>query len=66
MYKTEFPASLLRHKKVIAANGFATIEYCVLCGLVAIVLFANPNSAIELVEAIKAFYRALTFFISLP
>lgn len=66
MYKTEFSSSLLRHKKASVVNGFATIEYCVLCGLVAIVLFANPNSAIELVEAIKAFYRSLTFFISLP
>lgn len=56
----------MRHKKSLAVNGFATIEYCVLCGLVAIVLFANPNSAIELVEAIKAFYRTLTFYISLP
>lgn len=66
MYKTELPCSFLQQKKSLAANGFATIEYCVVCGLVAIVLFANPNSAIELVEAIKAFYRTLTFFISLP
>jgi Flp pilus assembly pilin Flp len=47
-------------------SGFATMEYCIVCVLVAMVLFANPNIAQKLVEAVKAFYRALTFFISLP
>ena len=34
--------------------------------LVVIVLFSNPNTPQQLVEAVKAFYRSLTFFISLP
>jgi hypothetical protein len=42
------------------------MEYCIVCVLVAMVLFTNPNIAQRLVEAVKAFYRALTFFISLP
>ncbi|MDR2851844.1 MAG: hypothetical protein LBV61_02105 [Burkholderiaceae bacterium] len=47
-------------------RGFATIEYCVVCALVVMVLFANPNSPKLLADAVKAFYRSLTYFISLP
>jgi hypothetical protein len=48
-------------------RGFATTEYCVVCGLVMMGLFAgNPSLAAQLVNAVKNFYRALTFFISLP
>lgn len=42
------------------------VEYCVVCALVMLVLFANPNTPALLVDAFKAFYRALTFHISLP
>lgn len=47
-------------------SGFATMEYCIVCALVVMVLFANPNLPQLLVDAVKAFYRSLTFFISLP
>lgn len=48
------------------AGGFAMAEYCIVCALVALVLFASPNTPQMLVDAFKAFYRALTFHVSLP
>lgn len=47
-------------------RGFAMMEYCILCALVVMVLFVNPNTPQLLVDAVKSFYRSLTFFISLP
>ncbi|WP_156920049.1 hypothetical protein [Comamonas composti] len=47
-------------------RGFAMVEYCVVCALVVLVLFSSPNTPQMLVDAFKAFYRALTFYISLP
>ena len=47
-------------------RGFAMMEYCIVCALVVMVLFVNPNTPQLLVDAVKAFYRSLTFFISLP
>lgn len=66
MYQIERANSSYMSSRRSLCNGFATMEYCIICGLLAMVLFANPNSAIELVDAIKAFYRTLTFYISLP
>ncbi len=66
MYQIERANSSYLSSRRSLSNGFATMEYCIICGLLAMVLFANPNSAIELVDAIKAFYRTLTFYISLP
>lgn len=48
------------------SRGFATVEYCIVCALVVMVLFAAPNTPQMLVDAVKAFYRTLTFFVSLP
>jgi len=48
------------------ARGFAAMEYCIVCALVVMVLFVAPNSPQKLVDAVKAYYRTLTFFISLP
>lgn len=48
------------------SHGFATVEYCIVCALVVMVLFAAPNTPQMLVDAVKAFYRTLTFFVSLP
>lgn len=50
----------------VAQRGFAMMEYCIVCALVAMVLFARPNTPQLLVDAAKAFYRSLTFFLSLP
>ena len=50
----------------IRERGFAMMEYCIVCSLLVMVLFANPNTPQQLVDAVKAFYRSLTFFISLP
>jgi hypothetical protein len=47
-------------------QGFATMEYCIICALVVLVVFAAPNSPQLLSDAVRAFYRSLTFFISLP
>ena len=54
------------HGSRIRQAGFAMMEYCIVCALVVIVLFASPNTPQQLVEAVKAFYRSLTFFVSLP
>lgn len=48
------------------AQGFAMMEYCIVCALLVMVLFYNPNTPQMLVNAVKSFYRSLTFFISLP
>lgn len=47
-------------------RGFAMMEYCIVCALVVMVLFVSPNTPQLLVDAVKAFYHSLTFFISLP
>ncbi|WP_234640208.1 hypothetical protein [Delftia tsuruhatensis] len=54
------------HRARTRTTGFAMVEYCVVCVLVVLVLFSSPNTPQMLVEAFKAFYRALTFYISLP
>jgi hypothetical protein len=58
--------SLIKISSCSLTHGFATMEYCIVCASVALALFANPNIVQALVEAVKAFYRMLTFFISLP
>lgn len=47
-------------------RGFATLEYCLVCLLVVMVLFVSPATPEALVDAFKAFFRSLTFYISLP
>jgi Flp pilus assembly pilin Flp len=57
----------MRHRFLrFRQRGFAMMEYCIVCGLVVMVLFANPNTPEQMVGAVRAFYRSLTFFISLP
>ena len=48
--------------------GFATIEYLVISFMLISILFmGNPTSlASQLVTALKSYYKALTFIISLP
>lgn len=60
--------SLPLHRRFarVRQRGFAMMEYCIVCALVVMVLFANPNTPQELVGAVRSFYRSLTFFISLP
>jgi Flp pilus assembly pilin Flp len=54
-------------KKTKLQSGFAMIEYVIVSGAIVIALFqGTPSVAVQLVEAVKSFYRALTFFISLP
>jgi Flp pilus assembly pilin Flp len=47
-------------------GGFASTEYAIIAGATMLALFAAPNLPSALVDAIKAFYKALTFYISLP
>lgn len=47
-------------------RGFASLEYCIVCALVVLVLFSNPGTPQMLSQAFQSFYRALTFYISLP
>jgi hypothetical protein len=46
-------------------RGQSMIEYAVICGVLAICLFATPVGA-QLTKALHDFYYYLTFFISLP
>jgi hypothetical protein len=47
--------------------GFATIEYLVVSTLVMMVLFLGEKSlAMQVVDAMKKYYSALTYIISLP
>ena len=64
---TALPRRLRRPRgSRVGQAGFAMMEYCIVCALVVIVLFSSSNTPQQLVEAVKAFYRSLTFFISLP
>lgn len=48
-------------------TGFATIEYLVISTLLMMVLFLGPESlAMKVVDALKKYYSALTYIISLP
>lgn len=48
-------------------RGQSMTEYAVVCVAVMAGLFAgNPSVAQQLAAAVKAFYRALSFYISLP
>jgi Flp pilus assembly pilin Flp len=48
-------------------SGFTTVEYTLICTMVFLGFFTgNPSIAQRLANALKSFYRALTFFISLP
>lgn len=48
-------------------RGQSMTEYVVICVGVFAGLFAgNPSLAQQLAAAVKAFYRALSFYISLP
>ncbi len=53
------------HTKV--QKGFALMEYTIVSAAIVIALFqGTPSVAVQLVNAVKGFYRALTFTISLP
>ncbi len=45
--------------------GSAAIEYLLVTSLVVIVLVAEPNIVVELMNAIKQVYRAFTFALGL-
>lgn len=48
-------------------RGQSMAEYAIVCAAVMVGLFAgNPSVAQQLAAAVKSFYRALSFFISLP
>lgn len=48
-------------------RGQSMTEYAIVCAAVGVVLFAgNPSIAQQLAAAVKAFYRALSYFVSLP
>jgi hypothetical protein len=64
--KDKVMPSARNNQSMNECRGFATIEYCIVCALVVMVLFASPGTPAMLVDAFKAFYRALTFYISLP
>jgi Flp pilus assembly pilin Flp len=42
------------------------IEYAVICAVLAVCLFAASPVGALLASAIRAFYKDLTFFLSLP
>ena len=46
-------------------SGQSMVEYAVICGVMAVCLFATPVGQ-QLSKAIHDFYFYLTFFISLP
>jgi hypothetical protein len=47
--------------------GFASIEYLIVSSFVMMLLFlGEPSLAIQLVDAMKKYYSALTYIISLP
>jgi Flp pilus assembly pilin Flp len=48
-------------------RGQSTVEYVVICVVLAAALFASQSSVgQQLTQAIRAFYADLTFFFSLP
>jgi len=46
-------------------RGQSMTEYVIICGVLAVCLFATPVGA-QLAKAIRDFYYYLTFFVSLP
>ncbi len=60
------PRPVRRPALPVRMKGLAMMEYCLICALVALVLFSNPNTPKLLADAVRAFYRSFTFFISLP
>ncbi len=42
-------------------RGSATVEYLLVTSLVVIVLVAEPNVVVEVMDALKQVYRAFTF-----
>jgi Flp pilus assembly pilin Flp len=44
--------------------GAATVEYCVVAALVAIVLIAQPNVIAQLLQALRDAYASFTFALS--
>ena len=52
-------------KKIVL--GFATIEYLIVSSFMMMVLFlGEPSLAMQVVDAMKKYYSALTYIISLP
>ncbi|WP_162846634.1 hypothetical protein [Corticibacter populi] len=51
--------------KAQRSRGVATVEYCIVCVLVMVGLFAS-GAPTELADAFKALFHALTFSVSLP
>ncbi|MEF9385753.1 hypothetical protein ACQUJT_08130 [Ralstonia pseudosolanacearum] len=47
-------------------RGQSALEYTVVCLLVFVALFqGSPSPAQELADAVRSFYRTLTFYVSL-
>lgn len=52
------------HRPSGQQNGSATVEYCVVAALVAIVLIARPNVIAQLLQALRDAYASFTFALS--
>lgn len=54
------PTSRSRHQ-----HGAATVEYCIVAALAALVLLARPNVIAQLINALRDAYTSFTYALSL-
>jgi Flp pilus assembly pilin Flp len=54
------PFTLRRHQR-----GAATVEYCIVAALAALVLLAQPNVISQLIDALRDAYTSFTYALSL-
>ena len=54
------PLTLRRHQR-----GAATVEYCIVAALAALVLLAQPNVISQLIDALRDAYTSFTYALSL-
>jgi Flp pilus assembly pilin Flp len=60
-------ANPINRARALRQSGQSMIEYAIICGVLAVCLFAAQTPAgAQLAQAIRNFYADLTFFISLP